>query len=331
MLVCLIPMLKIQKIKKTPQKIIIVPDDNLEVLDNHTRRLQLRTNHYNDTVLINPHRHENRISTDILKFCLFCRRKNIRIVAYGSMNQLPFLGIFADEVILETNSQLAKEMYNDRSYTGNGVIGNVHSHSSAKFVNVERGWERRQAEGSISDDDVVENFASMNLYIRESSYNLFNELKEDLPKDCVWAEILSHPHVRHEMTKCKYHRPVIGLDRKFQQGLINAHHDHFMALQILTSLLNNVKFLCGGGSANLFVVVPIMAIAMIEQLLRPHVRNVYRKLAVKRYGQVGNTLPFMSGERAPTTPMEVWQGVDSLMDAMKAEVSFGKFRSRIFL
>lgn len=312
---------------KATQKIVIIPDESFERLDEHTLKLQIRPCDFSKSILISPHRRENRISTDILKFAIYCRQNKKKIIAYGSMNQLPFLGIIADEVILETNSRLSQDMYNDTILTGNGVIGEPKNYSYAMFTDVEHGHMRGESCRAISEEEVVEEFASMDLFIRQSSYRLFQKLSaaNTLPKNCIWAEILNYPIVREEMTKYPYHLPVIGLDRSFQQSLLDVHHDHFMAIQILTSFINNVRFLCGGGSANLFVVVPIMAIAMVEQLLHPQVESVYRKLAVRRYGNIGKNIPLISGERAPTLPMESWQEVDEKIDQIQANFQIDDF------
>lgn len=315
--------------EKAIQKIILVPDDKFEQLDDHVFRLQIRLCNFQKNILISPHRKENRISTDILKCAVYCRKNKIRLTAYGSMNQLPFLGIIADEVILETNSRLSEDMYNDGILTGNGVIGAPQKHTYAKFEDVEHGHFRRECCDAVTDKEVVEEFAGMDLFVRRSSYNLFRKLSSIniLPKDCIWAEILNFPIVREEMTKFPYHLPVIGLDRSFQQSLIDAHHDHFMAIQILTSLLNNVRFLCGGGSANLFSVVPIMVIAMVEQLLHPPVQSVYRDLAIRRYGKIGKSIPLISGERDPILPIELWQEVDEKMELMQAQFQIEDFEA----
>ena len=322
-------MLNVQATKCPSHRIITIPDESFEMLDEHTYKLRLRPCEYKSNILISPHRHENRISTDILKFRLYCLRHSIKITSYGSMNQLPFLGIFSDEVILETNSKLSEDMYNDSILTGNGVVGDPgpYAKQGTKLIDVERGHMRREACHEITDDETVDYFGSMDLFIRESSYRLFRKLTHArvLPRNCFWAEILITKKLRREMTKYPYHRPVVGLDRSFQQSLLDAHHDHFMSLQVLTSLLNNVLFLCGGGSANLFVVVPVLAVAMVEQLLHPPVQNVYRKLAERRHGSIGKEVPFMTDIRFPELPMKVWEMVDEGSKHIKANVTIEKY------
>lgn len=81
----------------------IVPDDHLELkriygLDHYYYEFNQDKFSSQIVVCVNVLEHFNNI--ELLKLSIWCKRKGIRIVAYGNLNEFPLFGIFADAAIL---------------------------------------------------------------------------------------------------------------------------------------------------------------------------------------------------------------------------------------
>jgi len=166
-------------------------------------------------VCINILEHFNNI--ELLKFSIWCKRHNTRVVAYGNINEFPLFGIFADAAIVyETKDNFLYEhdsFYNPT--TTDEVIEKIYTESiyfpaRLSFLN-QREWEINEinrsdiigefigchvinlskltgfkpahflleiADKEVSDEEVVEKFTSPIIYIRNSSFKKYEILKE---------------------------------------------------------------------------------------------------------------------------------------------------------
>ena len=291
-----------------PHKIIIVPDDKFQRIDNRLVKFTINEVNSAKCFIISPHRLENSNNTDLLRYKLFCEKKGWKLISYGSLNQLPFLSIFSDEVWLETDSNLSR-LYrtNTRVDTTNGVVGSP-LHYLGDFHNVEFGkWVFWKDINSIDVERVVDRFASMNVYIRKSSYDLFLRLLENhvLPHDSLWAEVKLKGQFMWNFSRnyskgnWVFKTPVVGFDYNFQRKLLSYAGNHYMTIQLLSSLIGGNFFLCQAGSSNLFSVVPVLSLMLHEYYL--YDLNLCRRLAIRRYGPIGMRIPSLSSN--PTTQL----------------------------
>lgn len=281
-----------------PHQIILVPDEAFERVDDRVVKLTLNPSSFSGDFVISPHRSENTNNTDLLRLRLYCRDRNLKLISYGSLNQLPFLSIFSDEVWLENNSKL-EMIYRTGSKcdTFNGIIGDLNKYFK-KVKNVEtfskNWWDLKIHD--IKRERIVDEFASMRIYIRQSSYSLFNKLLEDgtIPKNHLWLEVKFATNFSYNFLKngCAFNSPMVGLNKLFQRKLLKVTKNHYMTIQLLSSLIRSNFFVCQAGSANLFSVVPVVSIMLHEWWL--YDLALCRKMAIKRYGPIGKIIPFLS-------------------------------------
>lgn len=258
-------------------------------------RLPVRKAKAKETIRIAPHCGENWATVDLLRFKLYCELNKIKVIAYGNLNQLPFLSIIADELMLDKAPGL------DRLYTGMSINGNrrykadnlknyVETHAfESDFV--------KKAIENISDDEVVDRFANYDVFIRKSTFDLFKYL--NLPRDLVIAETKWGGD-----TVLEKFPSVIGIDKVFQSDLIQRVDNHYMGMQILGSQLLNWVYFSSGGSGNLFCIIPIKYLTYFDVLATESTARLVRLMSIKRYGEIGHRYPIV-GQWGETDQFEL--------------------------
>lgn len=278
------------------------------------------TKKFNREIIIAPHHRENYGNTGFLKLKAYCDRYNIKITSFGLLNQLPVFSIFSDKVILQNDDAALNNLYHGASTAGadksfipllsKAMYAEVYTPFTQyvaimnQTANIEDRPFMMAAAKTISDEETAEMFAHANVYIRQSSYELFHTLK--LPSNVIVCEFKPaigpklrpgddpNPIVNWVKKRGKYLSfPITGLDKEFQKKLLNEVGSHYMSIQIMASLINNWIFMCYGGSSNLMCLLPVKCLTMFDFWINtnPSTQNTIRRMAELRYGDIGSKVP----------------------------------------
>lgn len=159
----------------------------------------------------------------------------------------------------------------DESATGNGMprfnLNDFPNFIDVSHFNKSSGFERLISVYDDGKEPELDNLAIQNylsespIYIRESTFDLFHklDLQGEIPHDIVVCEIkAAFPDARNylksisQINEC----PIYGIDYSWQKKLVGLCGNHYMGIQILGSLLANWMYICLGGSARLFSLLP---------------------------------------------------------------------------
>lgn len=276
-------------------EIVVVPDERFHRfgLWNDTTHREWQHQSYKfdaaekpTSVLIYPHKRENTINLDLLRLSVWCKNKNIHLHCYGHQNSFPLHSIVADQSTTMDDYSNMLAFYGRIGVTHDGKIGIVdksftfYRPNEGSLFRLDGKYEEvdvadisplttwmKQVKRQTTDEEVIKKFTSMKVYVRRSTYELFERLTNEkiLPTNSVWCEV-KHDLYHNTMPSIDLIRrhdfgmPVVGLDYEFQPGLVDRVKEHYMGIQILTSLINNVYFFCLRGSSNLFSILPAKCI-----------------------------------------------------------------------
>lgn len=264
---------------------------NIFVLNNYSFKSQ---NNYEkvtvtnkktaDYLYIEPHRSENYENVGLVKLKIYCDDHNIKLISFGHKNQLPLLSMISDEIRLVDYPEYYDGIYggkygltswrNPQQESLNRVIikSNLVTHISDNNKD-----SRIKKINNIDETRIKDFLMNPNVYIRKESFDIFEREKASLPKDVIVCEI----------KKCNYRDKLLnesnflGLDYAFQQLLVSRFKYHYMTLQILASFYLDWFYVCIGGSANLFSLLPIRCLIMGDSCLEdsyPMLETIYNGL-----------------------------------------------------
>jgi hypothetical protein len=244
----------------TKGKVIIVPSKFAKKNIQYNSCIEYNLNRpFPKYITVTPHMEENWQNLELLKLKVYCEKNNIGIIGYGRTNQFPFLSIFSDKVILNTSCQ--NPTWYRGHFTSNKVV-------PLKFKNICDLKLALRITRNIKPEEVVDRFANWEIYIREESYNKFLEIKDVLPKNIIVCEIKSGVKLARNFIENKKTENVFGVDYSFQKELTQQTGvDNYMSIQLLSSLFLNWQYLCIGGSANLFCMMPIKTLFLCDQAI----------------------------------------------------------------
>jgi nitrogen fixation NifU-like protein len=306
-----------------PKHVHIVPDKDLRFVEGAYVFDTNTTMNHTDHVVCMPHAGENFGNVSYFKLKLLCRKKGIRLSAYGHLNQFSEMGILADTVIAHPDNNRLNRLYRDSTtncHVDRWLLPKVTNaryievykmkHNSLNFLlshgDCDPKWGEHvtdevrekhalliEAIDTISDDEVIEAMVWPDIFIRKSTWDIFHQL--DLPNDVISCECKIGGGVAERV------RPwlaagnlpnVKGLDQSFQCDLLSKVGAHYMGIQFLASWLKNWMFVCSAGSANLFAIMPVKALFMYDFMFRnPSTETCLRGLSQRRYGDLGNEIP----------------------------------------
>ncbi len=236
------------------------------------------------------------------------------------------MGILADEVISQSDDARLSKLYRDpttncrvdrwllpkitkaryidtfkykiQSNTESALASLAQGETKSRGKNVATEFREErslivEAVETISDEELIEAFVWPDIYIRQSTWELFHRL--DLPNNVICCECKLGggiaEMVRKWLATSKLPN-VFGLDQSFQCGLLSKVGAHYMGIQFLASWLKNWTFVCIAGSANLFAIMPVKGIIMYDIMYKNvSTENCLRGLAQRRYGSLGNEIP----------------------------------------
>jgi len=301
-------------------QIVIVPDEALTPWEPCPEFKSVNLNpdkKFTGEIVISPCRYENFSSGILMKLKLACERRNIKITTFGSKNFFPFYSIFSDEIVVA--EQLVKPAWYGDSISTNQIYANPifdmenfveldakQMKMFGHFGDMHPEWADKplhpivvEAE-AMTAEEVGERFGPWIVHVLNSSYSVFRELEPMLPKDIIVGELKLGTSFLTELIKQK-HFPMVGIDpvQGFQKGLLEKTGiDNYLTTQILGSWTLNWRYICGGGSSNLFCVVPMKLLFAGDFVLND---TIIRELSKVRYGNLGNIYPVMS-------KAEAWSG-----------------------
>ena len=273
-------------------KIIIVPDlvlDPVDWLHEGRNFIVNRDVSYEEEILVAPNHKENFLGVVLLEFREECISQKKKIISYGRANYFTFHALFADEVLIGGGQK--PSWYLD-DYTGNNTeMGPLKDREN--FIDLNKSLKKKVY--NYSDNYIANKYWNKPIYIRESSWEIFQKLKEDCPKDVIMCEVKAPGKYMKSLDKVVdrlLKLQVVGLAGTFQKGLLEKiGHDNFLEFQILASWFLNWVFVAIGGSANLFSLIPVKSILLADEYILEEWGMTIRQLAKKRYGDIGDVFP----------------------------------------
>ena len=250
------------------------------------------SNDYDSEIVIAPHYNETYISLQLFKLAIYCKKHKIKVTSIGSMNQLPFFGLFSDEAICLKDTHLHNIYSSNYSSFGTDASYFNQIPNFKDIYGGSMGINGFPEVNEISIDEVIKEFVFPPIFLRRSTIDYFKDLS--LPQNIIYCEIKTHFYPK--LTNLiKYNFPnAVGLDKSFQRDLLEKSGDHFMGIQLLASFLKGWQFIAAGGSVNLFNVLPIRPLCFLEN--QDDLTDEFIKAAIifaaKRYGAEPNFINF---------------------------------------
>jgi hypothetical protein len=254
-------------------------------------------------LFLNLHEHYNNL--ELFKVSLFCRRHNLRLVAYGHLNELPLFSTFADAAIMYSRDD--HEIYDgiSRYVYDHGLVGGIFNESLSHAVR--QCWSLGRVAGKkpllleiiekeISDDEVVKEFAFTKICIRKQAYAKYQILKSIglIKSDTIVCEVKNAhdcggPHLLNTLREAsKDFELNIELDIEFNKKMFGLCGQDYMSVQVLASFLDNWMWILYGGSCNIFPFFPVKILSMADQTILP---ELTRKMSIERFGEIGKIFP----------------------------------------
>jgi hypothetical protein len=269
-----------------------------------------KTTNYKRSIIATMHQIENGTNLEVLKFALWCRKNQTKLIMYGLINQLPLFSIFADSAILQNNENWASDLY-PKPDNLDGSTTNYRRYEVFKHFNEsidldhcnEKVWPQWlwTALDEASDDEVVANFTYPTIYIRQNAVDTYNKLVADniIQKNLVMCEAkVDHctgPTLlsvfQNATKKANFDLPIC-CDLGFRRRLAELCGQDYMSTQLLASAFSNWIWICYGGASNIFPFFPIKLVAISDVHCK---YDLIRKLFQARFGEIGKVLPEFEG------------------------------------
>lgn len=273
-------------------QIIIVPDlilDPISWLPQGKVFVVNKDIDYEEEIFVAPNHKENFLGVVLFEFREECISQKKRIVSFGRANYFSFHALFADEVLIGGGPQ--PSWYLD-DYTGNNT--DMDSIGKVKFVDLNKSLKKKVY--NYPSNYIANKYWNKPIYIRESSWEIFQKFKEDCPKNVIMCEMKVPGRYMERMDRVSGRllkiNTIMGLSGVFQRGLLERiGYDNYLEFQILASWFLNWVFIAIGGAANLFSLVPVKSILLADDYILEGRKLNIRQLAQKRYGSVGDTFP----------------------------------------
>lgn len=326
-------------------RIRIIPDRDLVQVDGACIFDVNPGGDFTDEVVYMPHHGENFGNVGFLKLKLYCTRRKIRLVTFGHLNQMPEFSLLSDRMILQTGDHLLDKLYHDKTtgwqmdksllkrltaarfVQGHRMSGVIHNFLLSRG-NCNPAWGAEitpellkehelivAAMNEIDDREVVDAFTWPDVCIRQSTWELFQTL--NLPENIVCSEAKRGWAFADKITQWLEKialKNLCGVDQVFQSKLLTQVGSHFMGIQFLASWFKNWQFVCIGGSANLFALLPVKAIMMFDNWYKnTSTEPCLRGMARGRYGDIGEEIPVF-------LPHQLTRPVEACLDEKSAVI-----------
>ena len=240
-------------------KIVLLDNHMFTKHENH-ERVVVSNKRTADYVYITPHSKENYENLGLVKLKIYCDESNIKIISSGHKNQLPLLSMVSDEIYLVDYPEYYQGIYGGKYKLTSWKTPDLFKYKKVKI----EGAKVFNHEANNVDKEKIKNYlTNSKVFIRKESFEIFQAEKSNLPTDIIICEIKKCDF----RTKLINQSNFIGLDYTFQQSLVKRFRYHYMSLQILASFILNWYYLCIGGAANLFSILPVKCLIMGDSCL----------------------------------------------------------------
>ena len=287
-------LLNIRKQVRCEHPVVLVKEEHFEdviIGGRPFKKLDLSSGRYRKEIHTSIHTFEHFSNTDSFISRMNHENKGIKVHIYCAMNQLPLMSLLGDVLYLDENVKLP--IYNGAT---------MWNYQFRKFININSNKAQRVEQNfyhkKIDLYKVAERFSHAPVFIRQSSFDIFNQL--ELPKNIICSEVKFSSIEKKLLNDFP---EMHGVRYKFQKEILEKTGHHYMSIQILASLILNWSFICVGGSANLMSLLPVKSLLMCSQEfgLKGSYREtvpITRKIYKNRYGlYLGNCVQLITGRQ----------------------------------
>ncbi len=309
-------------------KLIAVDESKLRLdeFDNYTlniRRGQFSGSKY---VLFNPVEHYMTYEYVLIR--MECDRTNTRLVVVGTMNQLPVMSLIGDTIVMLRNGRVEAELWSHM--TQGGVDEAFREYTSRLAATY---FHRFDHHVLCNASDSIEPWrASHNGGAARVWAGALDELASAGVEDnCFWAEIKpSFTRLADQCRAAESEYRIIGLGGRFQRELLSRITPrNFMSIQLLASVTKRVKFLCAGGSGNLFSLIPHVNVAFWVELNASMVKmmGVKQNSNLAFFGNLPVCLSYFRDPDRPGAPAAELDSVgiknfESILSYVQGDISY---------
>lgn len=223
---------------------------------------------------IAPYAKENYGNIHWARLFYECDRRNIKVVAWGNSNHFPLMAMISHKVM-------------HRPYSMSGMFSKISCYTtfSAKVLRSKfqlgigrqyfATFNRQECPlfplsvlKAIPVKTITGFYANRPYYLRQDSIDFFHRVISPLmERDLVICHIKAASFdqvIKHLLSFQNKYR-LRGIDNAFNKALLEICQHHYMAVQILGSVLLGWRYIGISGAANLFCTIPVNALSLGEQ------------------------------------------------------------------
>jgi len=232
-------------------------------------------------ITINPFIYEHYNDIDLFNIKIFCDKNNICLRVLSQMNYLPVNSQYADELIIAESKKHMQNAYDLKGKCITILGKNSFLNEFPKFLNTrfyQKAFDPLERDcydktgitkliyKDVSLDELNKFITNKKVYIRQSTYDLFLKIKNELPKNVILCEIKgTFKKIKQKLKEQNVLNNLIGIDYEFQKKLLKQTKHHYMGIQILGSEYLDWKIIALGGSARLFSMLPTKNILLMAR------------------------------------------------------------------
>lgn len=287
-------------------KIIITNDRNLKQI---SKRVCLKTFEYNASAnqyAIAPFTPEHYNDVDLVAHKIIADQNQTKIVAIHSINYLPVLSKISHQALMSNYHGL------QNAYEFSTSIINNENPLQIPTKDIQHKDAFTQDVKNVSIETITQKIHDTPTYIRQSTLDLFDKLNKQgkIPHNIIACEIkysFDEPRKLLQTFPTIANMPLFGLDYSWQKELIQLTGNHYMGIQILGSLLANWYYICLGGSARLFSLLPTKNLHLWAYDLGNYHYQVPAPISIS-YGQFNQDYPYLVNQAIHMTkwPTITW-------------------------
>lgn len=235
-------------------KIIITPDSSFQALsDNVSLKIFDEIDATNEYA-IQPFAPEHYNDVDLVAHKILANN-HTKITCVQSLNYLPVLSKISHQAILHDRHGLELAY----AFQVSSISNDNPLKINAKDIQHKDAFTQEVKDVPIQT--IIQKIQDTPTYIRQSTFDLYHKLDKEgkIPHDIIACEIkYEYPEPRKFLQQFPTiaSMPLYGLDYSWQKELVELTGTHYMGIQVLGSLLANWYYICLGGSARLFSLLP---------------------------------------------------------------------------
>jgi hypothetical protein len=284
----------------------IVPEHLLTTIHIDGRpyvSFQFNQKQFSDVLICTMHREENTNNLEVLRLAAYCRLHRIKLTMFGTLNQFPLFSLFADSVILEDVQHSLCAIYDDVDHPHKHTTAipailppslKVHDLCLKGFImyGEKPTGVFAQALSEVNDEEVVEHFANATVHVISSSYKTYLRLKQEgfIDECAIICELkeyaFCHGTMFRDMIESRAKETGLSVitNRTRLRQLSTEAGQHYMAVQVLASMLSGWSWVCYGGSSNIFSFFPLRVLLLSDCYVQ---QDLCAKLSRARFRERG--------------------------------------------